>query len=84
MKDTTIESYIGIIKAEMMAEYIKTIDRDFIEEVILRAGGKVSDIEEVLKHPSVKEIDDEMFYIKTSASENFGKSTLLRCTTADK
>tara|TARA_R110002072_G_scaffold118631_1_gene250798 strand:+ start:227426 stop:227632 length:207 start_codon:yes stop_codon:yes gene_type:complete len=68
MKSTKIDTYIGIIKAEMIAEYIETIDSDFIKEVILRAGGKASQIDEVIKHPSVKEIDENLFYIKTSTS----------------
>lgn len=68
MNNTTIDAYLGIIKAEMIAEYIETIDRNFIKEVILRAGGKVSEIDDVLKHPLVKEIDVDLFYIKTSTS----------------
>ena len=68
MKNTIIDTYLGIIKAEMLVEYIETIDRNFIKEVILRAGGEVSEIDDVLKHPSIKEIDEDLFYIKTSAS----------------
>ena len=64
MKNTTIDVYLGIIKAEMMAECLETIDRGFIKEIVLRAGGKVADIENILKLPSVKEIDDDLFYIK--------------------
>ncbi|AZJ35814.1 hypothetical protein [Tenacibaculum singaporense] len=66
--NTEIETYLSIIKAEMLAEYIDTIDRNFIKEVVLRAGGKDFEIDEVLKHPSVKEIDEDLFYIKTSTS----------------
>lgn len=61
---TEIDTYLGIIKAEIIAEYIDTIDRAFIIEVLLRAGGKVADIDTILKHDAVKEIDDDMFYIK--------------------
>jgi hypothetical protein len=64
MKNTEIGAYLDIIKAEMMVECIETIDRDFIKEIVLRADGKVADIDEILKHPEVKEIDDDMFYIK--------------------
>jgi hypothetical protein len=64
MKNTEIDTYLGIIKAEMMAEYLETIDREFIKTVVLRAGGKVSDIDTIIKLDSVKEIDDDLFYIK--------------------
>jgi len=64
MKNTEIDAYLDIIKAEMMVECIETIDRAFINEIVLRADGKVADIDEILKHPSVKEIDVDMFYIK--------------------
>ena len=63
MKNTEIDTYLGFIKAEMMAEYIETIDRDFIKEVVMRAGGNSTDIDNILKHPSVKEIDRDLFYI---------------------
>lgn len=62
MKNTEIDTYLGIIKAEMIAEYIETIDRAFIKEIVLRAGGKVDDVDTILKHDAVKEIDDDMFY----------------------
>jgi hypothetical protein len=68
MNNTTIDTYLGIIKAEMIAEYLETIDRDSIKEIVLRAGGKVTDFDSILKHPSVKEVDDDLFYIKTSTS----------------
>ncbi len=42
----------------------KEFYRGFIKEIVLRAGGKVADIENILKLPSVKEIDDDLFYIK--------------------
>jgi len=64
MKNTPIDTYLGIIKAEMTAEYLETIDRGFIQEIVLRAGGKVADIDNILKLPSVKEIDDDLFYIE--------------------
>jgi len=65
---TAINTYLEIIKAEMIAEYIETIDRNFINQVVLRAGGKISEVNDVLNHPSVKEIDEDKFYIKTSTS----------------
>jgi len=68
MNNITIDAYLGIIKAEMTAEYLETIDRGYIKEIVLRAGGKVADIDNILKHPSVKEIDDDLFYIKISTS----------------
>ncbi len=64
MKNTKIDAYLGIIKAEMMVECSETINRGFIKEIVLRAGGKVVDIDNILKHPTVKEIDDDLFYIK--------------------
>lgn len=68
MKNTPIDAYLGIIKAEMIAEYIETIDSNFIKEVVLRAGGNISEIDDVIKHPSVKEIDEDLFYIEASTS----------------
>jgi len=64
MKNTTIDNYLEIIKHEMMTECLETIDRGFIKEIVLRAGGKVTDIDNILRHPSVKEIDVDLFYIK--------------------
>ncbi len=68
MKNTTLDTYLGIIKAEMLAECLETIDREYIKVIVLRAGGNVTDIDNILKHPSVKEIDDDLFYIKISTS----------------
>lgn len=48
----------------MVAEYLVTIDKAFIKAVVLRAGGKVADIDNILKLPSVKEISDDLLYIK--------------------
>ncbi len=64
MENEKIETFLMLIKHEMFAEQLETINRAFIKQVVLRAGGKVSDIDEVLKHPSVREIDDDLFYIK--------------------
>lgn len=68
MENDTIDTYLGIIKAEMIAEYIETIDRNYIKQVVLRAGGEISEINDVINHPSVKEIDEDLFYIKTLTS----------------
>ncbi len=64
MKNIINDDYLGIIKAEMLAECLETIDRKFIKEIVLRAGGKVDDIDNILKLPSVKEIDEDLFYVK--------------------
>ncbi|MBD3861976.1 hypothetical protein [Olleya marilimosa] len=68
MENDTIDTYLGIIKAEMIAEYIETIERNYIKQVVLRAGGEISEINDVINHPSVKEIDEDLFYIKTLTS----------------
>lgn len=59
-----IETFLMLVKHEMFAEQLNTIDKNFIKQVVLRAGGIDNDVDIVLKHPSVKEIDDDMFYIK--------------------
>jgi len=64
IENEKIDTFLMLIKHEMFAEQLKTIDRNFIKQVVLRAGGIVSDVDIVLKHHSVKEIDDDMFYIK--------------------
>lgn len=68
MENEKINTFLMLIRHEMLVEQFETINRDYIKQIILRAGGKVSDIDEVLKHPTLKEIDDDLFYIKTSAS----------------
>ncbi len=68
MENEKIDTFLMLIRHEMLVEQLETINRDFIKEIVLRAGGKVSDIDNVLKHSTVKEIDDDLFYIKTSAS----------------
>ena len=62
---TKIDTFLQILKAEMIAEYLDTIDRDYIKTVVKRAGGKVTDVDKILQHPEVKEIDEDQFYIKT-------------------
>lgn len=57
-----------LIRHEMLVEQLETINRAFIKQIILRAGGEVSDIDDLLKHSTVKEIDGNLFYIKTSTS----------------
>ncbi len=63
-----INDYLEIIKHEMLAEQLETIDREYIKNIVLRAGGKVSDIDGLLEHPEIKEIDDDLFYIKILTS----------------
>lgn len=48
-----IESYIVLLQHEMFAENIKTVDKGYITEVVLRAGGEESQVEEILNHPWV-------------------------------
>jgi len=64
MENEKIDTFLMLIKHEMFAEQFDTINRNFIKQVVLRAGGKIADIDNVLKHPSVKEIDYDSFYIK--------------------
>ncbi len=68
MDNEKIDTFLMLIRHEMLVEQFKAINRAYIKQIVLRAGGKVSDIEEILKHPTVKEIDDDLFYIKTSIS----------------
>lgn len=68
MENQEIDTYIMLIKHGMFMEKLETVNRDFIKQIILKADGEMSDIDTILKHPEVKEIDDDMFYIKTSAS----------------
>lgn len=68
MQNEKIDTFLMLIRHEMLVEQFETINRAFIKQIIQRAGGEVSDIDDVLKHPSVKEIDNDLFYIKTSAS----------------
>ncbi|MDT7831807.1 hypothetical protein RQM59_05410 [Flavobacteriaceae bacterium S356] len=68
MENEKTNTFLMLIRHEMLVEQIETINKDFIKQIILRAGGKVEDIDDVLKHSSVKEIDDDMFYVKTSTS----------------
>ncbi len=65
MENEKIETFLMLIKHEMFAEQLETINRAYIKQIVLRAGGKVNDIDDVLKQPTVKEIDDDLFYIKT-------------------
>ncbi|MEZ5007770.1 MAG: hypothetical protein R2728_10995 [Chitinophagales bacterium] len=64
MKNTPIDAYLGIIKTEMAVESLETVNRAYIQQIVLRAGGEQNDVDVILNHPSVKEIDDDLFYIK--------------------
>lgn len=68
MNKEKIDTFLMLIKHEMFAEQLETINREFIKQIVLRAGGKVSDVDHVLEHPTVKEIDEDLFYIKISTS----------------
>jgi hypothetical protein len=68
MQNEKIDTFLMLIRHEMLVEQFETINRAFIKQIILRAGGEVSDIDDVLRDPTVKEIDDDLFYIKTLAS----------------
>jgi|GEM_PF-6504023 len=68
MQNGKIDTFLTLIRHEMLVEQCETTNRAFIKQIILRAGGEFSDIDDVLKHPTVKGIDDDLFYIKTSAS----------------
>lgn len=68
MQNEKIDTFLMLIKHEMLAEQLETINREFIKQIVFRAGGTVSDIDDVLKHPVVKEIDNDLIYIKTSTS----------------
>lgn len=48
-----IESYIVLLQHELFAEDIKAVDKGYITEVVLRAGGKETQVEEILNHPLV-------------------------------
>jgi hypothetical protein len=48
----------------MMVECLDTIDKEFIKQIVLRADGNIADIDYIIKHSSVKEIDEDLFYIK--------------------
>lgn len=47
----------------MFAENIKTVDKAFIEQIVLRAGGKSIEAIEVLNHPSVRKADDGEYIV---------------------
>ncbi len=53
-----------LLKHEMLADYVKEVDRGFIEEIVLRAGGHISEVEDVLNHPSVKKTNDGKYTVE--------------------
>jgi hypothetical protein len=61
--DQEIETYIMLLKHEMFAEDIKTVDKEFIEQIVLRAGGKSSEVGEVLNHPSIRKADSGGYFV---------------------
>ncbi|WP_178985392.1 hypothetical protein [Winogradskyella helgolandensis] len=64
IENKKIDTFLMLIKHEMHAEQLDAIDRNFIKQVVLRADGKIADIDIILKHPYVKEIDVDLFYMK--------------------
>ncbi len=64
MEDPSSNDYLDIIKHEMRVESTETVNRQFINQIVLRAGGKITDIDDIIKLPEVKEINDDLFYIK--------------------
>ncbi|WP_426430339.1 hypothetical protein ACPX19_12485 [Winogradskyella sp. HB-48] len=69
MKREDINAYIMLIKHGMFMEQLQTINKAFIKQIILKADGDNRDIDIILEHPEVMEIDDDLFYIKTSISK---------------
>lgn len=68
MDKEKIDTFLMLIKQEMFAEQLETINREFIKQIILRSGWKFNDIDYVLEHPTVKERDEDLFYVKISTS----------------
>ena len=64
MENEKIDTFLMLVKHEMLSEQLDTINKNIIKQVVLRAGGKVVDVDNILKHPSVKEIDYDSFNIK--------------------
>lgn len=64
MKKSRIESYLEIVKHEMFADEVKTVDKDFIEKVIIRAGGKSNEVEDVINHPSVMKANNGEYFVE--------------------
>jgi hypothetical protein len=58
-----IETYIMLLKHEMFAEDIKTIDKEFIKQIVLRAGGKLNEVGDVLNHPAVRKADSGEYFV---------------------
>jgi signal transduction protein with GAF and PtsI domain len=66
--DQNIETYIILIKHEMGAEGLKTIDKEFIKQIVLRAGGNPSEVVEVFSHPAVRKASNGEYAV-TDGSE---------------
>ena len=64
MEESAIQTYVMLLKHEMLAEYIRTVDKKFIEQIILRAGGKLSEVDEVLNHPSISKTENGKYTVK--------------------
>lgn len=58
-----IETYVMLLKHEMLAESIKVVDKKYVKGIVLRAGGKISEVEEVIDHPNVREVNNGEYII---------------------
>ena len=63
MKKSEVETYVMLLKHEMFAEDVKTVDKEFIEQIVLRAGGNSSEVGEVLNYPTVRKADNGEYIV---------------------
>ncbi len=66
MDKEKIDTFLMLIKHEMMVEQRETVNQDFIKQIILRAGGNQNDFDDVIRHSVIKEIDNDLYYVNTS------------------
>jgi len=59
-----IETYIMLLKHEMASEDVETIDKEYIIQIVLRAGGRSSEVEEVLNHPKVRKANNGEYFVE--------------------
>lgn len=64
MEESGIETYVMLLKHEMLADQVKKVDKGFIRQLVLRAGGKASEVEEVVNHPSVSKTDSSEYTVE--------------------
>lgn len=66
LNEYKILSYLQILRKELLVEQMKDFDSNFIQTIVLKAGGNIKDVDSVLEHPFVISQGNDLFYLDST------------------